>query len=107
MNQKSIESWKQRIADRESSGLNVQEWCDQNGLSKDAYYYWRKKVKNSQKATPYSEPVFVELEPSAIPESRHEPSNLKISWKGMELLVNNTDTAKLAAEFFAQLQRLC
>ena len=67
MNQKSIEFLKQRIGNRESSSLKVLEWCEQNGLSKDAYY-WRKEVRNSIKATPRIESIFVELEFSAIRE---------------------------------------
>ena len=30
MNEKSLELWKHRIADRKTSGLNVTDWCKKN-----------------------------------------------------------------------------
>ena len=46
MNQKSLELWKQRIADRKGNGLNVTDWCEKNNLTKHAYYYyWWKRVE--------------------------------------------------------------
>ena len=57
----NIDKWRQLIADRETSGLTVKEWCARNSISKDSYYYWFKKVRNSdsgkaeiQKETPAS-----------------------------------------------------
>ncbi len=32
MNQKSLEFWQHRIADRKISGLNVTDWCKENNL---------------------------------------------------------------------------
>lgn len=30
----------------EESGLRVKEWCHQNGVTKDTYYYWKRKLKD-------------------------------------------------------------
>jgi len=37
-----IREWQQRIIECKSSGMNVYQWCKQNNVSKDAYYYWLK-----------------------------------------------------------------
>jgi hypothetical protein len=37
--------WAQIIQDRKASGDNIKEYCQNRGLSKDAYYYWQKKLK--------------------------------------------------------------
>ena len=28
------------------SGLLIQDWCRENGISKDKYYYWKRKLKD-------------------------------------------------------------
>ncbi|MGB8455337.1 MAG: hypothetical protein WCD89_23765 [Anaerocolumna sp.] len=58
MNQKSLELWKQRIADRKGSGLNVTDWCEKNNLTKHAYYYWWKRVEADVWKTDASIPRF-------------------------------------------------
>ena len=30
-----------------SSGLKVKDWCMQNNISKDTYYYWLKKLREA------------------------------------------------------------
>lgn len=30
----------------QESGLKVKEWCDLNGVTKDTYYYWKRKLKD-------------------------------------------------------------
>ena len=30
----------------QESGLKVREWCDLNGVTKDTYYYWKRKLKD-------------------------------------------------------------
>jgi len=40
MSADSITLWKQRIEGRKASGLKVDEWCNQNQISRHAYYYY-------------------------------------------------------------------
>lgn len=40
-----LAQWGQRIIDRQNSGLTIAQWCEQNGFTKDAYYYWQKRVR--------------------------------------------------------------
>jgi hypothetical protein len=30
----------------EESGLQIREWCSQNGVTKDKYYYWKRKLRD-------------------------------------------------------------
>lgn len=107
MNQKSLELWKQRIADKESGGLNVTDWCDKNNLTKHAYYYWMKRVKADIRKSDVSIPVFAEVEPEHTSPEKDVKSGLQIIWHDINLTVSDSDTAKLAAEFISQLQSLC
>jgi len=39
--------WAQLIQDRRASGEKVKEYCQKRGLSRDAYFYWQKKIKEA------------------------------------------------------------
>lgn len=40
-----LEHWRQLIDECQSSGMQVKQWCLQNNISKDQYYYWLRKVR--------------------------------------------------------------
>lgn len=42
----SIQEWAQIISSSEASGLPRSEWLKLNGITKDRYYYWKKRVNN-------------------------------------------------------------
>jgi hypothetical protein len=107
MNQQSLELWKQRITERKASGLNVTDWCNKNNLSKHAYYYWMKRVNEGTQTANAPIPVFAEVEPVHVPFEKGMKPSLRITWHDVNLTISDSDTAKLAAEFIRQLQRLC
>ncbi len=39
------EQWEKLITDCQRSGLNVDDWCIQNNISRHAYYYWLRKIR--------------------------------------------------------------
>ena len=43
--QLKFEHWRKLIAECQSSGMTVKQWCAQNEISKDQYYYWLRKVR--------------------------------------------------------------
>lgn len=40
-----MEQWEKLIVDRQKSGLQVDEWCEKNQISRHAYYYWLRKIR--------------------------------------------------------------
>lgn len=42
--QEKIAVWSERIAACRSSGISVQAWCKENGISTASYYKWQKKL---------------------------------------------------------------
>ena len=44
-NQIRLTSWANIIRARNESGLTVKEYCEVNGLSRNSYFYWLKKVR--------------------------------------------------------------
>jgi len=41
----NIQQWKAIIEDRNGSGLIVAEYCRQNVLSRDSYFYWLRIIR--------------------------------------------------------------
>lgn len=39
--------WAARFADQKASGLKVRDWCMQNNISQDSYYYWKRVLKEN------------------------------------------------------------
>ena len=41
--------WGQRIRERKESGMTIEQWCEQKGISKHIYNYWNQRVRKNQK----------------------------------------------------------
>ena len=53
--------WEQRINERAKSGMCVAQWCRNNEISKNRFYYWNHKISEKQK--PDNEMTFAEVTP--------------------------------------------
>ena len=42
-----MQQWAQIIHAKNESGLTVKDYCEQNSLSENAYYYWLRKIRES------------------------------------------------------------
>ena len=40
------DKWADIIRDQQSSSLTVKDWCSQHQVSKDQFYYWKRKLKD-------------------------------------------------------------
>jgi len=47
---RSREYWRERIAEQERSGLSVQRFCKDEGLTEQSFYLWRKRLRRQQPA---------------------------------------------------------
>lgn len=43
-NRYRLEQWKKLIQECQSSGMKVDDWCEANGVTHHAYYYWLRKI---------------------------------------------------------------
>jgi hypothetical protein len=39
------ENWRARISAQERSGISVKQFCKQQGLTEQSFYYWRKRLQ--------------------------------------------------------------
>ena len=42
-----MSQWMEIIKRRQSSGKTVEAFCEEEGISKNAYYYWQRKLRES------------------------------------------------------------
>lgn len=69
-----LKNWAAIIQDRKQSGLSVNDYCSQHQLSRDAYYYWLRKIKENLLV----ESGFVEVAPPVpFPVQKAQPSDSK------------------------------
>ena len=73
-----------------SSGLKVKDWCLQNNISKDSYYYWLRKLREA--ACDSIETSFVRVPDQCIPSSFHPSfsTELTISIGSITINVNSS-----------------
>lgn len=46
VHQTNLKKWADIIRDQQSSSLTVKDWCSQHQVSKDQFYYWKRKLKD-------------------------------------------------------------
>ena len=46
IHQPNLNKWADIIRDQQSSSLTVKDWCSQHQVSKDQFYYWKRKLKD-------------------------------------------------------------
>jgi transposase len=44
--EKREEYWRERVAAYERSGLSVKQFCEQQQLTEQSFYVWRKRLRN-------------------------------------------------------------
>ena len=57
-----LHQWAAIIQDRQASGLKIDDYCSEHNISRNAYYYWLRKVKAA--AIESSGNRFAEVNPS-------------------------------------------
>ena len=93
----SIQQWKAIIHDRNNTNLTVDEYCKQNGLSRNSYFYWLRIIRE-EALEQSAESGFVELSLpaetdsgshpiTAVPIAKPEPSQLTLSVCGITIQV--------------------
>jgi len=100
--------WKERFADRAASGLKVEDWCERNGITKHAYYYWHCKVQDDRQDL--MENAFVKIlvnNPLNEKDSGAASGEIIVNWKDFSIFVNAPQQIPLLAELMQKLVREC
>ena len=58
----TFNKWADLIREQQSSSLTVKAWCEQHQVSKDKFFYWKRKLKDQ-----FVESQLPEIVPLASP----------------------------------------
>ena len=72
-----LQQWTSIIQDCKTSGLKVDDYCTEHNISRNAYYYWLRKVKEA--AIEKSECLFAEVNPSFTAVVEDSPGASSVS----------------------------
>lgn len=103
-----LQQWRKIIQEQTTSGLTIDEFCKQNGLSRNSYFYWLRLVRVEAVNAQQNSSGFVELKlpdhhndvvpcitPVSAPEQ--EPSQLTLSVNGIVIQVTDCTSSDLLA----------
>lgn len=101
--QAKLNAWAERIKAQVNSGLSVRDWCAANQITKDQFYYWRQKLKDSfvESNLPDIVPVNLPIDEccrtnctndTTTKQSSHETSSFKLSTQSITIEISNTLT---------------
>jgi transposase-like protein len=86
------EYWREKIAQQGHSGLSVQRFCEEQGLTEQTFYTWRKRLRKQ----PPMRFALVETGPT-----QQQPRNET----GLELLLATGERLRIGAGVDAQMLR--
>ncbi len=69
IHQASLNKWATLIHDHKENGLNVQKWCEREGISKHAYNYWKHLLKEEALKSVDLPDIVPILPPATVPSS--------------------------------------
>ena len=83
--------WRGRIAEQERSGLPIQQFCKERGITEQSFYVWRKRLRKQ-------EPVRFALVETG-PARQHAPK------AGLELVLVTGEQLRIGADVGPSLLR--
>lgn len=92
-----LSQWTQIIQKQMDSGQNIKDFCQSTGISKNAYFYWQRKLRESACAELTKTEELRNIVPSGWMELeskqvQHAKEGLDIEINGCHITVNaNTD----------------
>ena len=93
-----LTQWKAIIEDRIQSGMTINEYCAQHQLSRNAYFYWLRRVKKAAiKASGFD---FVELPTPDTSPTISAPSDpsISIAVNGLTINIHQTFSKVLLSD---------
>lgn len=108
-----LEQWAAIIRERISSGKQVNEWCAENNISRNKYFYWLRKVKYAaEKETALiksqDQPVIVPLmPPQPIYETCHSRPAIILNLNGIIVEVQECASDAIIERTLKAIQRIC
>ena len=99
--QVEAQEWQKRILAHRSSGLSTKQWCTNNNVRENRYYYWLHVLRNEELALNKPAGIFAELQlPSTKQDQDHVTTGICAVIRGQGLCLeihNGADPTTLEA----------
>lgn len=84
----AAKEWRGLLEDCENrpEGMKVGEWCQQSGVSKSNYYYWKKKMKDPSEVGD-QKPAIIKIDPDAF--KKETDDYLEIECNGVRIRITD------------------
>jgi hypothetical protein len=46
-----LERWSQLMRERQTSGLSITAWCEANGVKRQSFFYWQRRLREKSLST--------------------------------------------------------
>jgi len=90
-----LQQWAAIVRERKESGLKVDDYCEAHNISRNAYYYWLRKLREAALESQNSR--FVELPVPAAGHAGEKHPVLTISLRDAVIHVDETVSRELLA----------
>jgi len=106
-----LSKWAQTIQARGESGQNIEEFCQTAGITRNAYFYWQRKLRTAA----CTEIVEKEEQKNIVPggwmqlnteQAQHTNEALDIEINGCHIVVNNGTNTELLKKVCRTLRAL-
>ena len=101
-------AWESTLADQQSSGLSVSEWCKRQSIALSTFSYWRKRLKEQVidgAAAQREHPQWLTMEVAADP--RPSPVALTLRIGRVSLDITTGFDPHLLADVLTVLEARC
>lgn len=108
-----LDQWAAIIQECIKSGKQVNEWCAENNISRDKYYYWLRKVKlavaheNTTIDTPQTQKIVPLLPPSPVCETNSTETAIILRVNGITLEIQDCASEAIIEHTLKVLKRIC
>ena len=102
-----LQEWERQIEEQKSSGLSVQEWCQQHSIKPKTYYYHLRKVREEFLRSGKAEntQAQIEAERSVVPIlTTSSYRNITIEKNGLRITLPENISAEV---LIAVVDKLC
>jgi len=105
-----LSQWAGRLREQKTSGLNITAWCEQNSISRQQYFYWQRRLRESAcgELALRTESAISAIQTFA--EVKLEPDltgAIVVRMNGVEVEIRNGTSPELAASVLNALKTQC
>lgn len=81
-----LDLWRERVAAVQQSGISAKEWCHQNGIRPNLFYYWKHQLSRVRNEVPKTDWL-----PAVVNEQFTEfgQGSITLRVAGVEIEVNS------------------